>query len=290
MKCEKCGIDIFEGNLCDNCKNVVDTAPVIENNVVTQVPQDYDPVAELMNEPVVGTVNLEKSEVENAIPLGDNNSIPEMPINENVVSVAPEVINEVPVVETPQVTNEQPVTEVQTETVPVQENNVQVQNGVVPENKKNNTPLVIGIIVGAFVLLGGIAFFLPRYLAVSQMFDAASISNFVVEVQVRMDAVSTRFMTEAMQPENMGKSLVFSNDDTIADGIDLEVEEEKMTYKIDINRNGEFTSLIVFDDDFCYQAHDESRRLDKTAIVLNEVFARSKADNLNDGCHGEKVN
>ena len=48
MKCEKCGTEILEGTLCENCKS----GSVINENTISEVPQAYDPVADLMNEPV----------------------------------------------------------------------------------------------------------------------------------------------------------------------------------------------------------------------------------------------
>ena len=282
MKCEKCGTEILEGTLCENCKNV----SLANENTVSEVPQAYDPVADLMNEPVNGTVNLEKSELENSIPVGDNAGIPEMPTNENVVSVMPQVEN-----------NQAPVVEgapVDVNTTPV-DNNVGVNSGVQntdnpaaiqPEKKKMSTGAIIAIVVGVVVLLaGGISLYL-RYLNVSKMFDTAKASTFVTEVHSYMDMSKTKFMSEALKPENQGKSLEFSSE-----GIALDTDDNTKTYKINLDRNMNITGIIIYDENFCYSVLDEfGQELDKTMVSVEDVLPHVKEDNLTDGCHGVKNN
>lgn len=286
MKCEKCGVDIVEGTLCDNCKN----APVVEDSVVqgtvNEVPQAYDPVADLMNEPVNGTVNLEKSELENSIPLGDNAGIPEMPTNENVVSVMPQVeTNPTPVAETaPVVENAAPV-ENNTEVNPgVQNTEVPVAEQV--EKKKLSVGAIIGIVAGVFVLLVvGIIFYL-RYRNVSEILDEAKLSSFVVEVHGIMDTAKTRFMQEAMKPGNQGRSIEFNSDN-----YPIAEFETSKKYKVNLDRNGTITGVIVYDENFCYGVLDEyGHELDKTMVTVNDILPHNDADNLNDGCHGVKSN
>ncbi len=295
MKCEKCGIDIIDGTLCDNCKNNLgdNTEPVVEisgeNNVVTEVPEAYDPVADLMNEPVVGTVNLEKSEVESTIPLGDNNSIPQMPTNENVVSVAPEVINEVPNT----TENSSEVEKVETSTVQPSEvtssqdvNNNPVNSEVSP--KKNNAIIIIVCILAGVLLFGGLAVpFLIKLNSVNDLMGQADASTFVTEVQEYMNAASTMFMSEALKPDNRGKSLEFSES-----SIPLDMQGKKQ-YKIVVDRNGEFTSVVVFDNNFCYSVSLDNfygEIIDKSVVTIADIYNHSKNDNLNDGCSGTKVN
>ena len=282
MKCEKCGTEILEGTLCDNCKS----DSVINENTISEVPQAYDPVADLMNEPVNGTVNLEKSELENSIPMGDNAGIPEMPTNENVVSVMPQVEN-----------NQAPVVEgapVDVNTTPV-ENSTEVNSGVQntdnpaiaqPEKKKMSTGAIIAIVVGVVVLLaGGISLYL-RYLNVSKMFDAAKASTFVTEVQSYMDMSKTKFMSEALKPGNQGKGLEFSSE-----GTTLDTEDNTKTYKINLDRNMNITGIIIYDENFCYSVLDEfGQELDKTMVSVEDVLPHVKEDNLTDGCHGVKNN
>ena len=282
MKCEKCGTEILEGTLCDNCKNV----SLVNENTVSEVPQAYDPVADLMNEPVNGTVNLEKSELENSIPMGDNAGIPEMPTNENVVSVMPQVENnQIPAVEG---------APVDVNTTPV-ENSTEVNSGVQntdnpagaqPEKKKMSTGAIIAIVVGVVVLLaGGISLYL-RYLNVSKMFDTAKASTFVTEVHSYMDMSKTKFMSEALKPENQGKSLEFSSE-----GIALDTEDNTKTYKINLDRNMNITGIIIYDENFCYNVLDEfGQELDKTMVSVEDVLPHVKEDNLTDGCHGVKNN
>ena len=268
--------------MCDNCKS----DSVINENTISEVPQAYDPVADLMNEPVNGTVNLEKSELENSIPMGDNAGIPEMPTNENVVSVMPQVEN-----------NQAPVVEgapVDVNTTPV-ENSTEVNSGVQntdnpaiaqPEKKKMSTGAIIAIVVGVVVLLaGGISLYL-RYLNVSKMFDAAKASTFVTEVQSYMDMSKTKFMSEALKPGNQGKGLEFSSE-----GTTLDTEDNTKTYKINLDRNMNITGIIIYDENFCYSVLDEfGQELDKTMVSVEDVLPHVKEDNLTDGCHGVKNN
>lgn len=288
MKCEKCGIDILEGNLCDNCKNNVVSQPVIN-----EVPQAYDPVADLMNEPVNGIVNLEKNEMESIIPVGDNNLIPEVPVAEKAVSEIPVV--ETPLVESVSVVETAPVEEATAvndvapaETVLEQENQPMVQASV-QKDKKSKIIIVIAIIAGVllFVLIWLLPF-LNSYKQVNDMFNQASVNTFVTEVQEYMNASLTKFMTEALKPENQGQSLEISKT-----SIPLDNERFDKNYKINLNRNGLFTSLIIYDDNFCYYISEDDVLLEeitKSSITVSNVYKHSPNDNLNDGCHGEKIN
>lgn len=282
MKCEKCGAEILEGTLCENCKSV----SLVNENAVSEVPQAYDPVADLMNEPVNGTVNLEKNELENSIPMGDNVGVPEMPTNENVVSVMPQVENnQVPVVEVaPADVNTTPV-ENSTEVNPAVQN-TDNPAAIQPEKKKMSTGAIIAIIVGVVVLLAGGIFLYLRYLNVSKMFDTAKASVFVTEVQSYMDMAKTKFMSEAMKPGNQGKSLEFSSE-----GTTLDAEDNTKTYKINLDRNMNITGIIIYDETFCYSDLDEfGQDLDKTMVNVEDVLPHVKEDNLTDGCHGVKNN
>lgn len=287
MKCEKCGIDIVEGTLCDNCKNLPVTEDIVTQPVAPEVPQAYDPVADLMNEPVNGTVNLEKNEMESSIPLGDNLGIPEVPTNENVVFVAPQV--EVPaeavaVETTPVVENTNPAVTENPAEVSGEVQNVEAPVSV--EKKKLSTGAIIGIIIAVVVLLGGGLLFYIRFSAVSDMMDTAKINTFVTEVQAIMDAASTGFMSEAMKPGNQGASVEFHSGSYPF----IEFETEK-AYKINLDRNGRFTGIIVYDENFCYSIPDEfGQEINKTMIKAENVLPHDKADNLNDGCHGVKNN
>lgn len=282
MKCEKCGTDIVEGTLCDNCKDVV-----VEETTVNEIPKAYDPVADLMNEPVNGTVNLEKSELENSIPLGDNAGIPEMPTNENVVSVIPQVESSqtVDVLDATQSIENTPTVENETEVNPgVQNTEVSVAQQT--EKKKLSVGAIIGIVAGVVILLVvGISFYL-RYRNVSEMLDGAKLSSFVIEVQGIMDAAKTGFMNEAMKPGNYGTSVEFNSETNPF----AEFETSKK-YKINLDRNGNITGVIVYDENFCYSVPDEfGQELDKAMVTVNDIMLHNENDNLNDGCHGVKSN
>lgn len=282
MKCEKCGTDIVEGTLCDNCKDVV-----VEETTVNEIPKAYDPVADLMNEPVNGTVNLEKSELENSIPLGDNAGIPEMPTNENVVSVIPQVESSqtVDVLDDTQSIEGAPTVENETEVNPGVQN-TEVSVALQTEKKKLSVGAIIGIVAGVVILLVvGISFYL-RYRNVSEMLDGAKLSSFVIEVQGIMDTAKTGFMNEAMKPGNYGTSIEFNSESNPF--AEFKISKK---YKINLDRNGNITGVIVYDENFCYSVPDEfGQELDKAMVTVNDIMLHNENDNLNDGCHGVKSN
>lgn len=159
MKCEKCGLEIKEGEICENCGNVgknETSQPIIdtETNTTNQIPEQYDPVADLMNETVVGTVNTSKSELENSIPLGENKEIPPTPVNENVVNVSAEPVikNEqsIPVIDS---TNEPQIVQEEIQTTNSQEE-TQMQTSTVIEKKKTKISIGTIIIIVIAILLG----------------------------------------------------------------------------------------------------------------------------------------
>lgn len=283
MKCEKCGTDIVEGTLCDNCKNIA----VANETTVNEIPKAYDPVADLMNEPVNGTVNLEKSELENSIPLGDNVGIPEMPTNENVVSVIPQVESSqtVDVVEDTQSIENVPTVENETEVDPgVQNTEVSVAQQT--EKKKMSVGAIIAIVIGVIVLFVGGFFIYLRYRNVSEMLDGAKLSSFVIEVHGIMDTAKTGFVNEAMKPGNYGTSVEFNSETNPF----VEFDTSKK-YKINLDRNGNITGVIVYDENFCYSVLDEfGQELDKAMVTVNDIMLHNENDNLNDGCHGVKSN
>ena len=118
------------------------------------------------------------------------------------------------------------------------------------------------------------------------MFNQAKSSTFVTEVHSYMDMSKTKFMSEALKPENQGKSLEFSSE-----GIALDTDDNTKTYKINLDRNMNITGIIIYDENFCYSVLDEfGQELDKTMVSVEDVLPHVKEDNLTDGCHGVKNN
>lgn len=295
MKCEKCGLEIPEGTVCEKCKNIVSTSEEQTiSNTTNKIPEQYDPVADLMNEPVTKTVNVSKSELENTIPLGDNNEIPLTPVNENVVNVSPE-----PIVQTEQnvsnenLSNTTQVVEEQTQTSPIQDA-VQNQNLNVKEKKKTNTSTIIIIavvfVLGLFIIL----FVLPLINSTKltqEMFNQAKANTFVTEVQEILYDAKTSFMIDAL--ENGAQNITYTNLNNISgEGLIKEIDEFEGTksYYIELDRNGKYQKVVVFDGNYCYDSSEyppDMEDYDKSSVSINDIYLGSKSDSQN-GCRGKK--
>ena len=137
------------------------------------------------------------------------------------------------------------------------------------------------------------------------MFNQAKSSTFVTEVQEYLNSASTKFMTEALKPGNQGKTLVFGSfmydgddadttPDTYAfDTLDMSGAEKN--YYIEMDRNGNVVTAILYDDNFCYAAktgtsktggsiadgtfHTETE-IDKTTVEVGDVVEHDDADTV----------
>lgn len=302
MKCEKCGIEILEGTICSNCKTEVSQInPLIQdaNNIQTtnQIPEQYDPVANLMNEEIKDTVILEKNEVENLIPFGDNNTIPQTPVNENVVNVLPQY-QEQPkeVVETQPVLNNEESSPVEQNNNQIQEQVVQpVQNNVQQQPKKTKTGTIVIIAVAVVLILFIVFFVLPLINAtktVTQMFNEATAATFVTEVQYGMGKGSSQFVQDSIKQGP--KSIIYTNIENISkeDYAINRLEDESnlvgKTYYFELDRFGKYKKVVMFDETYCYQKESEDS-IETTDISTTEIFMRGTNDSQN-GCTGEKPN
>lgn len=299
MKCEKCGLEILEGTVCENCKNTnySETQQSIipeTQNVIEQVPEQYDPVANLMNETVTETVNTVKSELESSIPLGDNNAIPATPVNENVVNVVSQTsIEPSTTADVVDPVNQTTVVQEQSQASAVQN---QPQTPVVEEKKKTKTSTIIIIAVVVVLGLFIIFFVLPLINATKTtlgMFNQASASTFVTEVQSVMDDSEKSFMQDAL--ESAGRGIIHTNingvkeEDSLVKQIE-DFDKENISYYIELNRNGEYQRVIVYNEGYCYDTSNYSQELDdftKVNVSINDIRMRGKNDSEN-GCTGEK--
>ena len=118
------------------------------------------------------------------------------------------------------------------------------------------------------------------------MFNQAKSSTFVTEVQEYLNAASTKFMTEALKPGNQGKALIFSSDTSITGATKLDMSGADKTYRIDMDRNGNVTKIVIFDENFCYEANlvttvtnadKEFLKIDKTTVNVANVWERNAA-------------
>ena len=128
------------------------------------------------------------------------------------------------------------------------------------------------------------------------MFNQAKSSTFVTEVQEYLNAASTKFMTEALKPGNQGKALIFSSDTSITGATQLDMSGAKKDYRIDMDRNGNITKVVIYDDNFCYEAnkvatlpatddHKSFLKIDKTSVEVGDVWERSTTDSVSQ-CKG----
>ena len=137
------------------------------------------------------------------------------------------------------------------------------------------------------------------------MFNQAKSSTFVTEVQEYLNSASTKFMTEALKPGNQGKALTFNASNP------LDMSGAEKTYEVKMDRNGNVTDIVIFDDNFCYEAHlytggDKNSdgkvdttditadskstdkyfvKIDKTTVNVANVWERNAADTTTE-CKG----
>lgn len=287
MKCEKCGADILEGTLCENCKNTVFSQ---ENINANQVLVQYDPVKDLMDE--TASLNLvviqDKDEIENIIPVGDNNDIPSVPVaEESVVNN-----NQVPV----------ETATIESSSIPVQENTVvpeqaqvvaqtQETSQVVEKPKKNN--IIIFIVIGVVLVLAVlvVVFILPMLNAANEtnkVFDEAKKNTFVTVVQTHMDKGSESFRSVALTKP--ASSIYFSNIDA-PDSEELPIEfENSRNYYLYLDRQGSFQKVIVYDDEFCYESFvlNDGEEFSKSSVKVSDLRVHNSGDSYR-GCLGELI-
>lgn len=112
------------------------------------------------------------------------------------------------------------------------------------------------------------------------MFNQAKSNTFVTEVQKYMDTAKTDFMTQALSKP--AQDIIFDSEDTAAAHLDMDGTKK---YYISMNRNGEFTRVLIYDDNFCYDNTTEG--LEKTDVVVTAVKESNSQDNKTNGCKGE---
>ena len=83
------------------------------------------------------------------------------------------------------------------------------------------------------------------------MFNEAKVNTFVVDVQKIVDTSVTKFTSDSLT--NGGKSMFYSSvENDILNTKKLDIDAPGKEYFIEMDRNGEFKRVIVFDDNYCY--------------------------------------
>ena len=95
------------------------------------------------------------------------------------------------------------------------------------------------------------------------MFNEAKVNVFVTDVQKIIDAATTAFTKDALN--NAGKTIYYSsvdNDDLNTKKLDM--SGAKKEYFIEIDRNGEFKRVVVYDDNYCYDIYSDGTTVKRT--------------------------
>ena len=116
------------------------------------------------------------------------------------------------------------------------------------------------------------------------MFNQAKANTFVTEVQEYMNTATTSFMQNALMSQ--GKSLYFGNGSAAANTVTLgklDMSGTEKSYFIQMDRNGEFERVVIYDDNFCYDSAKAglSDGFEKTDIKVTSVYEVETADSTN---------
>ena len=171
------------------------------------------------------------------------------------------------------------------------------------KEKKGFTLVELLAVIAILAILVVIA--LPNVLG---MFNTAKSSSFTTEVQTIMDTAKSAFTME--QISHSGSGITFSNQKIYfknAEGkyeeksvkpLDLDGNEKK--YRVDFDRNGNITRVIVGDNSFCYDNTTTGEKADtpispieKTDVKVEDVLESAAGDSVSSntsetyGCAGK---
>ena len=117
------------------------------------------------------------------------------------------------------------------------------------------------------------------------MFNQAKVSSFVTEVQKIMDTATTTFTKDALL--NSGNTVYYSSVDNATLGTKkLDMSGNEKNYFIEMDRNGNFKRVVVYDSNYCYDIYssgtngkmDSSKsklivdKIEKTTVVVSDVW------------------
>ena len=124
------------------------------------------------------------------------------------------------------------------------------------------------------------------------MFNEAKQNTFVTEVQKIMDSAKGEFTSDAFN--NGGKTVYYSSTDNNVLGTSkLDIDAPGKEYFIEMDRNGEFKRVIIFDDNYCYDIYDvggsgnvggtkskKMKDIKKSSVNINDLW-ESGNDSIN---------
>ena len=117
------------------------------------------------------------------------------------------------------------------------------------------------------------------------MFNQAKVNSFVTEVQKIMETATTTFTKDALV--NSGKSVYYSSvENATLNTKSLDMSGNKKNYFIEMNRNGEFKRVVVYDSNYCYDIYSGGSsgkynsskskliidKIEKTTVVVGDVW------------------
>ena len=89
------------------------------------------------------------------------------------------------------------------------------------------------------------------------MFNEAKQNTFVTEVQKIMDSAKGEFTSDAFNKG--GKTVYYSSTDNNVLGTSkLDIDAPDKEYFIEMDRNGEFKRVVIFDDNYCYDVYSNN--------------------------------
>ena len=117
------------------------------------------------------------------------------------------------------------------------------------------------------------------------MFNEAKVNVFVTDVQKIIDAATTAFTKDALN--NAGKTVYYSSvDNATLKTKKLDMSGAEKDYFIEIDRNGEFKRVVVYDDNYCYDIYSSGTngevtgtnsklvydKIKKTTVVVDDIW------------------
>ena len=89
---------------------------------------------------------------------------------------------------------------------------------------------------------------------VLEMFNQAKVNTFVTEVQKIMDTSTSQFTQDAIK--NSGQTVYYSSvDNPELKTSQLNISGAEKDYFIEMDRNGNFKRIIIYDDNYCYDVY-----------------------------------
>ena len=107
------------------------------------------------------------------------------------------------------------------------------------------------------------------------LFNQAKVSSFVTEIQKIMDTAIATFTKDALL--NSGKTVYYSSTENATLGTKkLDMSGNEKNYFIEMDRNGEFKRVVVYDANYCYDIYTTDSMFTRKTSVSK--FIRNKIE------------